>query len=136
MTRILRPLSFIAGLAVGAAVTGLLDRPSPEGGGLVPAASGESLGAMPRSREHAAVLSWIFQHRSDASDLEFLTWSAPTPVAENPFTDGPATLVQLVVKNKSTPEESLERLSFYLCSLEVLGSVSQAHVDVKATTCV
>jgi hypothetical protein len=84
---------------------------------------------MPRSREHAVVLSWIFEHRPDANDLEFLRWSAPRSIAENPFTRTPATLVKLVVKNNGTAEAKLEHLSFYLQNLQVLGAISKAYAD-------
>jgi hypothetical protein len=90
---------------------------------------------MPRCREHAAVLSWIFEHRPDAATLEFLRWSPARPVAENPFTQGPATLVQLVVKNRTTAEQKLEYLSFYLQNLEVLGSLSKPYPDVMVAVC-
>jgi hypothetical protein len=83
---------------------------------------------MPRSREQAVVLNWIFEHRADAGSLEFLTWSAPTEVADNPFVAGPATLVKLTVKNKSTASENVEHLSFYLRNFEVLGSLPYSNV--------
>jgi hypothetical protein len=124
-SRMLIALSFGAGLAVCGAFTLVLDQPSQDLAGLASADPGQTLGAMPRSREHAAVLSWIFEHRPDAMNLEFLVWSRPKPVAEDPFTQGPATLVELVVKNKSTAEERLEYLSFYLRSFDVLGCFSQ-----------
>jgi hypothetical protein len=124
-------MSFTAGLAVCGAFTMVLDQPSHEVAGPAPADSGQPLGAMPRSREHAAVLGWIFEHRPDAVDLEFLRWSPATGVPENPFTQGPAMLVELVVKNKSTAEQRLEYLSFYLRDLDVLGSFSQPRGTVK-----
>jgi hypothetical protein len=89
--RIPLALSFTAGLAFCAAATVLLDRPGQELAVPVPADPAQPLGAMPRSREHAAVPSWIFEHRPDATNLEFLTWSAPSQVSENPFTNGQAT---------------------------------------------
>ena len=134
--RIPLSLSFAAGLAACATVTVFLDRSGQEPTNAVPVVSGQPLGAMPRSREHAVVLSWIFEHRVDAASLEFLAWSAPSPVPHNPFTDEPATLVKLVVKNKSTTQENLEYLSFYLRNLEVLGSVNQTHADAKAAVSV
>jgi hypothetical protein len=91
---------------------------------------------MPRTREHVAVLGWMFDHRPDVGDLEFVTWSSPKEVAQDPFTNEPATLVELVVKNKSTGADILERLSFYLRDLEVIGSLSQPHAHPKAAVCV
>jgi hypothetical protein len=129
-------LSFTAGMSICAALTVFLDRPSPELAEPVRAEPGQPLGAMPRCREHAAVLSWIFEHRVDAASLEFLTWSDLSQVPENPFSNGPATLVKLVVKNKSAAAESVEHLAFYLHNLEVLGSLSQPYVNVKAVVCV
>jgi hypothetical protein len=125
-------LLFTVGLTVCAAIALLLDRPRQEVAGPVPADQRQPLQAWPRAREHAAILSWIFEHRSDAASLEFLDWSAPRPVSENPFTDGPATLVQVVLKNKGTAEESREYLAFYLHNLEVLGSISQPYSGVRA----
>jgi hypothetical protein len=126
-------LSFTAGIAFSAALVVLLDRPCQQVAAPVPPDPGQARGGMPRSREQAAVLCWIFEHRADADRLEFLTWSGPTQVPENPFANGPATLVKLVVRNKSAVSESVEQLSFYLRNLEVLGSLSQPYANVKAT---
>jgi hypothetical protein len=126
---------FTAGLAVCASLTVLLDKPDRELAGAAPAVSGQHLGAVPRSREHAAVLSWIFEHRADAVALEFLAWLPPRPVADNPFTHGPATLVQLTVKNRSSTEETVEYLSFYLHNLSVLGSISKPYPDMVTAVC-
>jgi hypothetical protein len=134
-SRMLIAMSFTAGLAVCGAFTIVLDQPSQELAGPAPADPGQPLGAMPRSREHAAVLSWVFEHRPDAMNLEYLLWSPPRPVAEDPFTHGPATLVELVVKNKSTAGERLEYLSFYLRGFDVLGSFSQPQGRVKLAVC-
>jgi hypothetical protein len=133
--RIPLTLSFAAGLAVCASLTVLLDKPDRELAVAAPAVSGQHLGAIPRSREHAAVLSWIFEHRADATALEFLAWLPPRPVADNPFTHGPATLVQLTVKNRSTAAETMEYLSFYLQNLNVLGSVSKPNPDRVTAVC-
>jgi hypothetical protein len=124
-------ISFTAGLAVCTAFTFVLDQPSHEVAGAALPDPGQAHGAMPRSREHAAVLSWIFEHRPDVLNLEYVLWSAPRPVAENPFTHSPATLVELVVKNTSTSGERLEYLSFYLRGFDVLGTLSQPQGSVK-----
>jgi hypothetical protein len=135
-SRIPLALSFTAGLAVCVALTMLLDLlPHREIAEPAPADLGQQLGAMPRCREHAAVLSWIFEHRPDATTLEFASWSPPRPVANNPFTNGPATLVKVVVKNRSTAEEKLEYLSFYLRDLDVLGSVSKPYPEAMVAVC-
>ena len=130
----LRPL-FTAGVIIWAAVTLLLDRPCPKLAGLVPAESAQPLKAMPRSPEHVAVLSWILEHSPDAAGLEFLHWSAPCPVSENPFSNGPATFVRVVLRNKCSAGESLEYLAFYLRKFEVLGSISQPHSGAKVVFC-
>ena len=116
-------------MVLGAALTRLLDIPSEDAAAPALAPPRPALEAMPRSREHAVVLSWIFEHRPDANDLEVLRWSAPRPIPENPFTRTPATLVKLVVKNNGTAEGSLEHLSFYLQNLQVLGAISKAYAD-------
>ena len=135
-SRISLALSFTAGLAVCAALTMLLDvLPRQERATPAPADPGQRLGAMPRSRQDAAVLSWIFEHRADAASLEFLSWLPPRQVADNPFTNGPATLVKVVVKNRSTAVEKLEYLSFYLRELEVLGSISKPHPEPMVAVC-
>jgi hypothetical protein len=134
-SRIPLALSFTAGLAICASLVVLLDQPDREPAAPPPAQPGPSRGAMPRSREHTAVLSWIFEHRPDATALEFLSWSPARSVADNPFTKGPATLVQLVVKNGSAADEKLEYLSFYLHDLDVLGSISKPYPDVMTAVC-
>ena len=135
-SRIPLALSFTAGLAVCVALTMLLDLlPHRDFAEPAPADSGQQLGAMPRCREHAAVLSWIFEHRRDATTLEFASWSPPRQVANNPFTNGPATLVKVVVKNRSAAEEKLEYLSFYLRDLDVLGSVSKPYPEPMVAVC-
>jgi hypothetical protein len=128
-------LSFTAGLALCASLTVLLDKPCQDVAEPPPADTGQLLGAIPRSREHAAVMSWIFEHRADAKALEFLAWLPARPVADNPITHGPATLVQLTVKNRSSVEERVEHLSFYLENLDVLGSVSEPHVGQMTAIC-
>jgi hypothetical protein len=131
--RIPLALSFTAGLAVCAAATVLLDRSGQELNAPAPAKTGRPWEAMPCSREHVAVLNWIFEHRPGATQFELFTWSGPSQVADNPFSHSPATLVKLVVKD--TASERLEQLSFYLCNLEVLGSVSQPYSNLKTAVC-
>ena len=63
-------LSFSAGLLVCAVVLAMFDQPDREPTRPAAANLGPSAGAMPRSREHAAVLSWIFEHRPAATHLE------------------------------------------------------------------
>src|SRR5436305_1273598 len=99
-SRIPLVLSFTAGLAVCASLIVVLDWPYRERAAPALAEPGQLLGAMPRSREHTAVLSWIFEHRPDATSLEFLGWSPASPVTDNPFTNEPAALVNLVVKSR------------------------------------
>jgi hypothetical protein len=127
-------LSFTSALAVCAAVMVLLDQPGKELDGPVPAEPGQRLGATLCFREHAAVLSWIFEQRPEATKLELLAWSAPSQVSDNPFSHGPATLVTLIVKD--TASASLEQLSFYLRDLDVLGSIIQPYESLKAAVCV
>jgi hypothetical protein len=121
-------------MVFGAVLTRLLDMSSEDAASPPLAKPIEPLGAMPRSREHAAVLSWIFEHRPDANNLEFLRWSPPRPVPENPFTRTPATLVKLVVKNNSGAQARLEHLFFYLQNLEVLGSISKATPEPETVS--
>jgi hypothetical protein len=134
-SRVPLALSFTAGLAVCASLVVLLDQPGRDAAAPAVAAFEQPLGAMPRSREHTAVLSWIFEHRSDAAMLEFLSWSPARPVADNPITKRPATLVQLIVKSRNATEEKVEYLSFYLENLEVLGSISKPYPDVRTAVC-
>src|SRR5262249_51777619 len=110
--------------------------PCPERTKPEPVNRGQPLGAIPRTQEQAAVLSWIFEHRPEATELEFLSWSAPREVADNPFSHGPATLVKLLVKNRDASEERLEQLSFYLCDVEVLGGISEPYQKIKTAVCV
>ncbi len=131
-TRVSIAFALTAGLVLGAALMRLLDVLPEEVTPPSLAPSAPLLGAMPRSREHVAVLSWIFEHRTDAQSLEFLRWSVPKSIPENPFTRTPATLVKLVVKNNSTAEARLEHLFFYLQNLEVVGALSKAQADPEA----
>jgi hypothetical protein len=125
-------LSVTAGLVVCGAVTVVLDQPCRELGRPVPAKPSQSLETTPCSQEYLAVRNWILEHRPEAGTLEFLAWSAPKQVADNPFRWGPATLVTVIVKNKDAAPYSLEQLSFYLCNLEVLGSLSEPYDGVMA----
>ncbi len=84
-TRVSIAFALTAGLVLGAALMRLLDVLPEEVTPPSLAPSAPLLGAMPRSREHVAVLSWIFEHRTDAQSLEFLRWSVPKSIPENPF---------------------------------------------------
>src|SRR5437762_597885 len=96
--RLAMGLSYLAGAVMSAALIVLLNVPDRDPATAVPASPAASPQAMPRSREHAAVLQWMFEHRPDAADLEFLSWAPPRQVSDNPFTRAPATLVKVVVK--------------------------------------